>query len=174
MPKERELSGKSYDQQLEMVGDYIVNVDIAPNRRVPGELVFEPMGNGVRVSARDESHRTLWGFVASKPMLEQVHCLVAVYDPLFRLIIEELEKRSLPTPAHGDATEEAKRTIAQLEQRLEWFKKSLQVKQSSAASKERARSIARIMSEALRQISLDSEPLKGMKSTPTLDPESDD
>ena len=164
MAKNEELSGKTYDQQLDIVGADIAKVDIAPNRRVAGEIVLEPMGNGVRVTARDGSHKVLWGFVASKGMLDQVHCLVAVYDPLVQLIVEELSKHHLPAPEPGDPIAEAKRSIASLEQIVHWMKTSLQVKQQTRAALARATTIARISSEAYRQISLDAEPLRGMKS----------
>lgn len=161
---ERDISGKTYDQQLELAGDGVANLDISPNRRVPGEMVFEPLGTGVRVTARDECHRTLWGFVASKPMLDEVHCLVAVYDPLFRLIKEELERHRLPAPEDSEPLAAARRNIAQLEETLRHLKRSLDVKEVKAPTLDRARVIARMTGEALRQIGLDSEGLKGMKS----------
>jgi hypothetical protein len=161
--KSEELLGRTYDQQLEIVGEDITKVDIAPNRRVAGEIVFEPMGTGVRVTARDGSHKVLWGFVASSGMLDQVHCLVAIYDPLARLIVEELEKCALPAPTHGDPVTEAERTIDNLEETIKWLKESLHVRHRSQAAVDRATLIARIASEALRQITLDAEMLKGMK-----------
>jgi len=164
MKEKQELSGKTYDQQLDIVGDDIRKVDIRPNRRVEAEMVFEPMGNGVRVTTRDESHRVLWGFTASKGMLEQVHCLVAVYEPLFRLVDEELEKQGQPAPEHGDPFAQAQHTIANLEKSIQWLKNSLKVQKRSAPALERATLIARATAEAYRQISLDTESLKGMKS----------
>lgn len=164
MAKNEDLFGKTYDQQLDIVGADIAKVDIAPNRRVAGEIVLEPMGNGVRVTAREGSHKVLWGFVASKGMLDQVHCLVAVYDPLVQLIVEELSKHHMPAPEPGDPVTEAKRSIASLEQIVHWLKTSLEVKQQTKAALARATTIARICSEAYRQISLDAEALRGMKS----------
>ena len=164
MAKNGELFGKTYDQQLDIVGADITKVDIAPNRRVAGEIVLEPMGNGVRVTARDGSHKVLWGFVASKGMLDQVHCLVAIYDPLVQLIVEELSKHHLPAPGPGDPVAEAKHSIASLEQLVHWLKASLQVEQQTKAALARATTIARISSEACRQITLDAEVLRGMKS----------
>lgn len=69
--------------------------DNATARRIKGEVIFEPMGNGVRVTARDESHKVLWGYVGSKETVKQIHCLVATYDTLQDMIAEELEKRGL-------------------------------------------------------------------------------
>ena len=158
------LFGKTYDQQLDIVGEDITKVDIAPNRRVAGEMVFEPMGNGVRVTARDESHRLLWGFVGSKGMLEQHPCPVAMYDTLRGLISEELEKRGLPAPQQGDPLAEATRAVARLEATVKWLKDSIQAKKVSKATEERARSIARIALDADRQINLDARTFRGMKS----------
>jgi len=53
MSKEPDLFGKTFDQQLQVAGDEIAERDISPNRRIPGEVVFEPVMNGVRVTARD-------------------------------------------------------------------------------------------------------------------------
>jgi len=174
MKEKPELSGKTYDQQLDIVGDDITKVDITPNRRVEAEMVFEPMGNGVRVTARDESHKVLWGFTASKGMLDQVHCLVAVYEPLFHLIVEELERHGLPAPEHGDPIAQAQRTIANLEKGIQWLKSSLKVQKRSAPALERATLIARATAEAYRQITLDTESLKGMKSKAGVDSTADD
>lgn len=69
--------------------------DNATARRIKGEVIFEPMGNGVRVTARDESLKVLWGYVGSKETDKQIHCLVATYDTLQDMIAEELEKRGL-------------------------------------------------------------------------------
>ena len=44
------LRPKTFDQQIQLLGDNIVNEDIWPNRRIAGEIVFEPLGNGVRVT----------------------------------------------------------------------------------------------------------------------------
>jgi hypothetical protein len=74
MSKEPDLFGKTFDQQLQVAGDEIAERDISPNRRIPGEVVFEPVMNGVRVTARDSEHRVLWGFIGSKDMISQIHC----------------------------------------------------------------------------------------------------
>jgi len=66
MSKEPDLFGKTFDQQLQVAGDEIEKKNISPNRRISGEVAFEPVLNGVRVTARDSQHRVLWGFIGSK------------------------------------------------------------------------------------------------------------
>ena len=61
MSKEPDLFGKTFDQQLQVAGDEIEKKNISPNRRISGEVAFEPVLNGVRVTARDSQHRVLWG-----------------------------------------------------------------------------------------------------------------
>jgi len=51
MTKDQDLFGKTFDQQLEATGGAIEARDITPNRRIPAEIVFEPTGARVRVSA---------------------------------------------------------------------------------------------------------------------------
>jgi hypothetical protein len=165
MVEQKDLFGKTYDQQLAVAGDAIEDVDISPNRRVPGEVVFEPMGNGIRVTARDDQHRVLWGYVGSKETVSQIHCLVATYDTLQTLISEELEKRGLCTPdEHEDPVGQAQASLDKLETTVRWLRASLDVKKVSDATLERAKAISRIASDADRQISLDATSLKGMKS----------
>lgn len=48
------------------------------------------MGNGVRVTARANDDRLLWGFVASQLALESSHVLVAVYEALRKDVVEQL------------------------------------------------------------------------------------
>jgi hypothetical protein len=60
MAAQQNLFGKTYDQQLAIAGNAIEEVDISPNRRIAGEIVLEPMGTGVRVTARDDRHRVLF------------------------------------------------------------------------------------------------------------------
>ena len=95
MPQEQDLFGKTFDQQLEATDGNVAGHDIAPNRRIAGEIVLEPTESGIRVTARDAEHRVLWGYVGSKETTQQIHCWVATYDTLQNLVAEELEKRNL-------------------------------------------------------------------------------
>ena len=164
MTNEQDLFEKTFDQQLEVTKGRIEGRNISPNRRIPGEIVFEPMGSGVRVTARDNEHRVLWGYVGSKETLRQTHCLVATYETLQGLIGEELEKRDLFKPESEDPMLVAQRSFAEIERTLKWLREGLDVKKISPATMERARTISRIVSDANRQISLEADTLKGMKS----------
>lgn len=164
MAHDQDLSGKTFDQQVRVAGKDITTRDISPNRRVPGEIVFEPLGTGVRVTARDAEHRVLWGYVGAKETVKQIHCLVAVYDTLQDLLAEELEKSGLfkRETAHSMSTAQA--ALDRLEKTVKWLRDSLDVKKASDATAERATIIARIVSDADRQITLEAGTLKGMKS----------
>lgn len=162
---QEDLLGRTFDQQVGIAGDEVTTADISPNRRIPGEIVFEPMGSGVRVTARDEQHRVLWGYVGSKETVKQIHCLVATYDTLQGLVGEELEKRGLTVADdQQDPMAGAERALRRLEATAKWLRKSLDVKRVGEATVKRAKSIARIASDADRQITLDASSLKGMKS----------
>jgi hypothetical protein len=110
----------------------------ATPRRIKGEVVFEPMGNGVRVTARDESHKVLWGYVGSKETVKQIHCLVATYDTLQDMIADELEKRGTLVPESTVPLDEAKAAIASLEEAIRWLKTGLDVKKANDATLKRA------------------------------------
>ena len=163
MTDEPDLFGKTFDQQLKATGNDIENRDITPNRLVPGEVTFEPVLNGVLVTARDAEHRPLWRFVGSKGMLQHIHCPVAVCDALRDLIGEELEKHGLPKQDAEDPMAAAQTALDKLQETLSTLKGSLDVKKVSDATLERAKVIARITNDADRMICLESASLKGMK-----------
>jgi len=206
MTQEQDLFEKTFDQQLHATKGQIEGRNIAPNRRIPaeivfepvgsrirvtaydtnnkvlfqrddkktetnivprrikGEVIFEPIGTGVRVTARNDNHKILWGYVGSKETTNQIHCLVATYDTLQNLIAAELEKRGLLVPETVDPIDVAQEAIDSLEKTLKWLRDGLDVKKVSDATLERARAIARIASDANRQITLEASTLKGMKS----------
>jgi len=163
MRKQDGFFGKTFDQQVELLGDKVLAADISPNCMIRAEVVLEPLGPRIRVTARDECHRVLWGFVACKGMLDQHPCPVAIYDTLRDLVSQQLKKLGQPAPEHGDPSVEARRAISRLEDTLKWLRESLDVKKVSQATAERARSIARIAADADRQVTLDAASLKGMK-----------
>jgi len=153
---EPDLFGKTFDQQLDVAGHTIGDRDIAPNRRIAGEIVFEPVLNGVRVTARDGDHKVLWGFIGSMEMIKQVHCPVAVYETLQDLLCEELKKHELPTAEEADPMLAADRAISALRDTTETLRKAITVKKVSEATIGRARAIARIANDANRMISLET------------------
>ena len=136
---------------------------LAP-RRIRGEVVFEPVGRGVRVTARDEAHQLLWGYIGSLETVEQIHCLVATYDTLQGLVVEELKRGGRLVPETVDPLETAQAAVATLQETVQWLKNGLDVKKVSDATLQRARVIARIATDANRQLTLEAGSLKGMKS----------
>jgi hypothetical protein len=160
---DRDLFGKTFDQQVQIGGNEVTNRDIAPNRRVAAEIVFEPMGPGVRVTARDEHHRVLWGYVGCKETLKQIHCLVAVYSTLQDLLSEELQKRGLYCPEAKDPMAAAQAALDDIEETVKWLRESLDVQKVTEATLTRAKRIARIASDADKQLTLEAGYLKGMK-----------
>jgi hypothetical protein len=60
MAQDQDLFGKTFDQQLTATGGNILASDIAPNRRIPAEIVFEPMGARIQVTAYDAENRILF------------------------------------------------------------------------------------------------------------------
>lgn len=164
MSKQQDLFGKTFDQQLAIGGEDVIKRDISPNRRISSELVFEPVGAGIRVTARDEEHKVLWGYIGSKETNQQIHCLVATYDTLQALIAEELEKQGLMAPEAADPLIEAEKALRDLQESVQWLRDGLEVKRVSEATLERARIIARMANDANRQLMLEARTLKGMKS----------
>ena len=164
MPQEQDLFGKTFDQQLEATGGNLTGHDIAPNRRIAGEIVLEPTESGIRVTARDAEHCVLWGYVGSKETTQQIHCWVATYDTLQNLVAEELEKRSLIARESQDPVGAAHRALEAVEKTIKWLRRGLEVKDVTRATLERARTIARIVSDADRQMTHEASTLKGLKS----------
>ncbi len=163
---DQDLFGKTFDQQLKIAGSEIVIRDIAPNRRIPGEIVFEPLyPSGIRVTARDEQHKTLWGYVGAKETVKEFHCLVAIYDTLQTMIACELQKLGMYCPESKDPVAAAIAALDAMEGTLQWLRDSLDVKTVTEATLERARSITQIVSDANRQVTLEANSLRGMKNT---------
>jgi hypothetical protein len=156
MPKQADLFGKTFDQQVDATGGNLAGKDIRPNTLIQGEVVFEPVLNGVRVTARDKDHKLLWGVIASKGMLTQIHCPVALYDTLQSLIAGELRKQDLPSVEDSDPVASAKAAVEVLQKTLNDLNKDITVKKVSEATLERARTIKRIVNDANRLIQLES------------------
>ena len=159
MQKQTELFGKTFDQQVKATSGKLTGKDIRPNVLIRSELVFEPVSNGIRVTARDENHRMLWGFIASQGMLAQVHCPVAVYDTLQQMAYEELKKQELPSQDEKEPVSSAKAALDDLEKIVRELRESITVKKESAATHERARIIRRLASDANRTIRLEADSL---------------
>ena len=155
MPDQGVLFDKTFDQQVAIAGPDVESADISPNRRVSAEVVFEPLQGGVRVTARDENHRMLWGFVGSKEMLGTIHCPIAIYDTLRSLLGEELVRNGLPAPAAAEDTLAARDAIRNLRETIRRLEETLDVKKESPATHARAKAIARTLSDVRSQIHLE-------------------
>ncbi len=163
MQDDLDLFGKTFDQQLAATAGKIEGRSIAPNRRIQGEIVLEPTGYGVRVTARDASHQVLWGFIASKETLRQIHCLVATYETLHTLIAEELGHGGLSDVQGADPIARAEGELQALTATHDWLQESVKVERVTDAARARAAAIARIVADANRQIVLEASTLSGMK-----------
>jgi hypothetical protein len=201
-----DLLGKTFDQQLQVVGAAIADFDLTPNCRIPanitfepiaktqvrvsvygeqgqllfeskqrmaedepppentkGEIIFEPVSAGVRVTARDEHHKLLWGSVGSKAMVSQIHSSVAVYDTLQQLLDEELKRNGLPSLKAEPPMRSANQALDALQETLDNLRASITVKKLSVATEERAVAIARIAKDANKMINLETSSFKGNK-----------
>lgn len=182
MSNQPDLFIKTFDQQLSIAKDSINNVDISPNRREIGEVVFEPVLRGVRVTARDVNHRVLWGFIGSKEMITQIHCPVAVYETLQSLIDEELKKNNVLPRDPVDPIKAAQQALDNLQDTIKVLRNSIttnEVKEAEKrgsstedvgdATKKRASTIARLVNDADRMIWLEASSLRGMKKKGNVD-----
>lgn len=158
-----DLFGKTFDQQLEILDGSIEGEDISPNRCIPSEIVFEPVLNGVRVTARDDNHRLLWGFIGSKGMMKQIHCPVAVYEKTCELLDEELSKNNVPNRNINDPIKSARKALDSLEETIEKLRKSIRVKNVSDATIERAKIIYRLAKDADKMILLEAVSFIGIE-----------
>ena len=147
-------TSKLFDQ---MVDDNSgrVPTNIEPNQRFVGEVVFEPIGSGVRVTGRTEEHELLWGMVCSKGMLEQPHASVAIYGALREEVQKALAANDLPTPEKKDSVDLALRVIERMEQFLAAAKEKITVKKISAVTKARATTIAKVINDAHQMATLE-------------------
>lgn len=163
--KDSELFGKTFDQQVKAADGNLEGRDTYPNHRIKGEVVFEPLRGGVRVTARDEEHRLLWGYIGSRPTLEMDHCLVAIYGKLQDVLRQQLKERGLPTGSEKDPIEDAQQALRRLEEVTADLKDSLDVKKVSDATRNRAEVIACVTADALKQIDLAKSMLKDTGNT---------
>jgi hypothetical protein len=142
------------DQQIDAYGTEVEPEVIAPNKLIPTRLGLEPMGAGVRITARDHDGRTLWGVVASKPMLKDGEFPVGAYDRLLELLAE-YGVDVAPDPVDPkDLVNQALADLDAVVQTVDELRASLAVKSPSEATARRAeivRSAAREAVVTLRQ-----------------------
>jgi hypothetical protein len=145
---------RMFDQMLEDNGGK-VPADISPNRLMAGEVVFEPLGSGIRVSGRTEQHELLWGLVCSKGMLDQPHASIAVYAALRDEVEQALAARGLPIADPVDAVDAALTAISRLEAFLAAARKKITVKKISPETRSRAAVIAKAVGDAHQMVTLE-------------------
>lgn len=150
-----ELFGKTFDQQVNIAGNEIDKRDISPNRCIKGEIVFEPVFNGVRVTARDEHHKLLWGFIGSRETLNNVHNTMAAYTRLQEYLGEELKKSNLGASSNPDPMSAADTALSKLENAVKELRHTLQVKKISDATLKRANMVTQIANDATSNIAMD-------------------
>lgn len=144
---------RMFDQMVDDSG--AVPPDISPNRRICGEVIFEPLGSGIRVTGRTERHEVLWGMVCSKGMLEQRYCTVAVYGALQGEVEKALEAEGLPVTEQGDAITAAFAALDKMESLLAAVRKKITVKKVSPETRTRAAAIAKAVSDAYKMMMLE-------------------
>jgi hypothetical protein len=129
--------------------------DISPNQQICGEVIFEPLGAGIRVTGRTETHQVLWGLVCSRGMLEQPHGSIAIYSALREAVEKALVSEGLPVTESRDSVDAAMAAITKAEQFLKAAKKNITVKKVSPETRARAAVIAKAVSDAFQMVTLE-------------------
>jgi hypothetical protein len=143
-----------FEQMLEDHGGK-VPPDITPNQQICGEVIFEPLGAGIRVTGRTEKHQLLWGLVCSKGMLEQPHGSIAIYSALREAVEKALVSEGLPVTESRDSVDAALAAITKAEKFLKAAKKKITVKKASPETRTRAAVIAKAVSDAFQMVTLE-------------------
>lgn len=151
-------SRKLFDDSLNEPGDLSVQDQgrSAALNNVDGRVVLERLGNGVRVTGQDARDQLLWGMVASKGMIEQPHCAVAIYTRLREIVNDALAAEGLLSLPPTDAIAAAKQSLQELHELADLLVKKLTVKHESESTIERATAIHRAVSDAVLMICLGS------------------
>lgn len=143
-----------FEQMLEDHGGK-VPPDISPNQQICGEVIFEPLGAGIRVTGRTVNHQLLWGLVCSKGMLEQPHGSIAIYSALRDAVEKALISEGLPVSEPRDSVDAAFASIKKAEAFLRAAKKNITVKKISPETGSRAAAIAKAVSDAFQMVTLE-------------------
>ena len=143
-----------FEQMLEDHGGK-VPPDITPNQQICGEVIFEPLGAGIRVTGRTEKHQLLWGLVCSRGMLEQPHGSIAIYSALREAVEKALVSEGLPVTESRDSVDAALAAITKAEKFLKAAKKKITVKKVSPETGTRAALIAKAVSDAFQMVTLE-------------------
>lgn len=136
------------DQQIAAHGHEPTPENCGVNTLIPAKLGLEPMGSGVRVTARDEQGQTLWGVVASLPMLSSGECPVAIYDRLMELLKEKGIGGQSEELSHEESVNRAQTTLEELRTTIASLQNGLDVKKPSEATARRADQLYRAARDA--------------------------
>jgi hypothetical protein len=145
---------RMFDQMLEDNGGQMP-AEMAPNQRISGEVIFEPLGAGIRVTGRTEQHKLLWGMVCSKGMLDQPHASIAMYAELRQEVEKALAAQGLPVTDREDEVASAVAAIERMQAFLAAARKKITVKKISSQTKTRAAAIAKAVSDAHQMTTLE-------------------
>jgi len=104
------------------------------------------------VTGRDEKHGVLWGFVATKGMLDQPHASIAIYNLLRDRLNPLLESMGLPASRPDNVMDAAHSALADMEHLIKQLRQNLTVKKASPQTLERAETVHRAMTDAARMI----------------------
>ncbi len=145
---------------------YLKNRELATQpHTVLGEVILEPVHAGIRVTARDQQHHILWGYVASDDTLSHIHTEVATYSTLREIIKDELEKLALHTKSTTDPFIDAQRAIIDLRELLNKLDDCVNVSTREDTAAHRASRIKRIADDAKRML---EEELSQLGPTPGI------
>jgi hypothetical protein len=144
-------SQRTFDQLLDDNGGALPK-DHGPHKRLPGSVVLEPLGKGIRVTGRVDNHGVLWGFVASKGMLDQPHASIAIYNLLRDHLNPFLESMGLPASRPDNVMDAAHAALADMEHLITQLRENITVKKASPQTLDRAVAIHRALTDATRMI----------------------
>ena len=143
-----------FEQMLEDNGGK-VPPDISPNQQMCGEVIFEPLGAGIRVTGRTEKHKLLWGLVCSKGMLEQPHGSIAIYSALREEVEKALVFGGLSVSEPRDSVDAAFAAIKKAEAFLKAARENITVEKPSAKTGFRAAVITKAVGDAFQMVTLE-------------------
>lgn len=143
-----------FEQMLEDNGGK-VPPDISPNQQMGGEVIFEPLGAGIRVTGRTEKHKLLWGLVCSKGMLEQPHGSIAIYSALREEVEKALVFGGLSVSEPRDSVDAAFAAIKKAEAFLKAARENITVEKPSAKTGFRAAVITKAVGDAFQMVTLE-------------------
>ncbi len=112
------------------------------------------------MTGRDSCGQVLWGFVATRTMLEQPHGAIAIYDRLREIVNEGLDVLGLPTDRPDDVIAAAESKLSELERLAVNLRKAIAIakdKKPTEGQLDKARDIHRVVHDVFLWISEETE-----------------